>query len=84
MIDPAHQEFRQVTMPSALHTLYPLATDRLHADVIVGSGAGLYKSDSPGQDMAKLVENLHASLNTTPVYSLRGSRDFITSTIDSL
>ena len=81
-LNDGRQDCTELSPDSALHTLYPLFMDTVHADVLV---AGKVFDGSISNDKKELLAHmLRIAVERTPAVSLVGSLDYIVDSIARL
>ena len=74
-------ELKQETRLGALHKLYPYFLDVVNADIVLSTIDEVFTVNLPMGIQKRLVRSLKQLLETTPVYSLTGSSDFVSDQI---
>lgn len=78
------QEFKEFTSLSALHALYPYFLDSVNADTVLCEGTQVYCGDFGSTPRKELARSLSLSLQTIPVYLIRGSQDYVVSRLGEI
>ncbi len=83
-LNDGEQENDRINPTSALHKLYPYFLDTVNADTVLCDGDIVYIGTPPSGTQEYLARNLKEILVSLPVYSIKGSIDFISNAIKKI
>lgn len=78
------RECKEISLPSSLHSLYPLFMDAVNADIVVSDANDAFIGVPPEGAGKYLVGQLKIALKSLPVYLLIGTSDYIANEIVKL
>lgn len=82
-LNPAVEECARLDDFESLVALYPFFLDHINSDIILFDGGDLYDGALlPTRTKKRMLSSLKNSLNSLEVYTLNGSLDFVSKTIE--
>ncbi|HEY9774670.1 MAG TPA: hypothetical protein V6C81_12995 [Planktothrix sp.] len=81
-LNPGTDDFTRQAPGGALHRLYPYFLDTVNADTVLCDGHEVFSGSPPTGCQRRLSTTLSVALGKIPVYSMTGSMEYITATLE--